>query len=434
MSSSSFESQFDTALASSPPGWQWLEPQRRRAQEHFAALGFPTTGQEDWKYTDLRAFAERTRDYLQAPAETGAASMDALANHGLTHAAGSLQFAFANGGLVAQAKDKLAGLRIRAWGDIQAADQARLLEEIAAEQEAPALTHFNTAFMSAGLVVDVADDVKLDRPIQLVFHGDGEPRSAQPKILLRLGRNSAASLIQHHFGSGPTSTNALVEVSCGPGAVMNLIKLQDESAEAHHIGTTNIHLASNSQLRTVLVDLGAKLARHDLQVSLNQPGANATIHGLILALGDSHIDYHTELKHRAKDTHSTEVIRGIAGSGGRSILNGKITVYPGADGTDASLANRNLLLSDNAEIDTKPELEIYADDVKCAHGATTGKLDSAALFYLRSRGVDGETARRILIMAFAGAVLDQIQVPEVRQYMEDRIAAKLGATAEALTR
>ncbi len=430
MSTNSLETQFDTALANSPPGWDWLKPQRKLAQEHFAATGFPTTHQEEWKYTDLREFIERTQDYLQTPAPNKAP--DSIPDRRLAYATDRLQIAFANGRLVARPNRGTHGLRIRSWDEVEAVDQARLLKEIAAEHEASSLTHLNTAFMSAGLVIEVADDAKIDTPIQLILHGDGQPGSAQPRILLRLGRNSAAKVIQHHFGDGPTSTNALVQANCGPGAMLSLIKLQDESATAHHLATTRIDLARDSQLCAVLVDLGAKLARNDLRVNLNGEGANAKVHGLMIALNGSHVDDHTELNHHARDTQSQEVIRGIAGSRGRSILNGKITVHPGADGTDASLSNRNLLLSGDAEIDTKPELEIYADDVKCAHGATTGKLDSSALFYLRSRGVDAETARRILITAFAGAVLEQVTSPELRQHLEDRIAAKISSMAETL--
>jgi Fe-S cluster assembly protein SufD len=406
----------------------WLKGLRAQALQRFTEQGgFPSQRDEDWKYTDLSPVAARALAFLDESPERPATKPAGSQLAGLEQA---ITVHFSNGRL-GELPGTVAGLRLSAFADIPAQQQKAVLDELTASRPRAGLTDLNTAFQSAGLLIELADGVELSAPLLLHFHSDGQALG-QPLVLLRQGRNSRLRLIQHHSGQGPASSNSLLLANCGEASRLDFLRIQDESSEAHHLATQQLHLARDAQLHATFIDLGARLARNDMQVSLADRGANAKLHGLFIANGESHIDYHTRLDHQAKDTHSHEIIRGIAGDRGRGVFNGKIIVHQGADGTDAEMANRNLLLSPRAEIDTKPELEIYADDVKCAHGATTGQLDNTALFYLRSRGIDNESARRILISAFAAEVIESIQPPELRTQLSGRLAERLGAEAVGL--
>jgi Fe-S cluster assembly protein SufD len=324
------------------------------------------------------------------------------------------------------------GLRLTDFADIPAQEQAQVLAELTASRPQAGLSDLNTAFMSSGLLIEVDDKVELQEPLLLHFHADGQAVSGQPQLLLRLGHNSRLQLVQHHKGTGAASNNTLLLAHCGRNSSLSFLRIQEESADTHHLAAQQLRLEQDARLEAGLIDLGARMARNDLQVSLAAPGAQANIRGLFIASGEAHVDYHTRLDHEAAHTQSSEIIRGIAADRGRGVFNGKIIVHEGADGTDAEMANRNLLLSPRAEIDTKPELEIYADDVKCAHGATTGQLDENALFYLRSRGIDQESARRILISAFAAEVIESVRPEGLRMQLNASLAERLGAEALGL--
>jgi len=408
----------------------WLRPTRNHGIEQFAASGFPTTRHEDWKYTDLTPVAERSLAYLadHQPAAPDVAQLPT--DHG-----DSWQVLFVNGCLApGQQLPTPAGLSLVALADADSASQARIMERLQALHANPAadLAALNAAFMSGGLLIEIAAGARIERPLEILFQGDGQPVAAQPRLVVSAGANSSFTLIEQYAGLGAGLTNAVTDLHCGPGAEVSYAKLQAESPDTHHVGLQRLVLERDSRLEVLHLDLGASLSRNDLQVELNAPGAAATIYGLFVADGSAHIDNHTRIDHRAPHTFSTETYRGIAANEGQGVFNGKIIVHVGADGTDAKLNNRNLLLSKTAEVDTKPELEIYADDVKCAHGATTGQLDANALFYLRSRGLDAAQARSALVNAFAQEILDRIPLPRLRNAVEQGLEVRLARNAEAV--
>ncbi|MDJ0929327.1 MAG: Fe-S cluster assembly protein SufD, partial [Gammaproteobacteria bacterium] len=289
------------------------------------------------------------------------------------------------------------------------------------------LAALNAAFLTDAVQIDIAANKVLDRPLHLVFVADGSPVSIQTRVLLTLGERSEATVIEQFVSDGAATTNTISHVECAPGARLHYLKLQDESGDAHHIAAQRLLVARNARVDALHIDLGARLARNDLTVELLAAGAEASMHGLFVGDSQRHIDNHTRVDHRAPHTHSVASYRGVLNDQSRGVFNGKILVHDDADGTDASLENRNLLLSQQAEIDTKPELEIYADDVKCSHGATTGQLDPAAIFYLRSRGVADADARRMLTLAFAAEITHRSPLQSLREHIEHQCGARIDA-------
>jgi Fe-S cluster assembly protein SufD len=253
---------------------------------------------------------------------------------------------------------------------------------------------------------------------------------ASSRLFVTAGQDSRMSIVEHHFSAGAGVSNIITEAHCRAGADLDFLKLQAESDDAIHLAAQSFEVAARAKLQLTHLDLGARLARNDLTVTLRGEGGEVSAQGLFLADGARHLDNHTRIEHLARHTTSRETYRGIANQTGRGVFNGKIIVFPGADQTDARLTNQNLLLARGAEVDTKPELEIYADDVKCSHGATIGRLDAQAIFYLRSRGIDEESARRMLVSAFAGQIVGSIQFPALREHLAALLRRRLGGLAD----
>jgi len=272
------------------------------------------------------------------------------------------------------------------------------------------------------VVLDLAAGATPDQPIYIVHQwSDGSAQvMSNPRVVVRAGANSRCVVIEHFVGAnaGECFTNAVCEIDVAAGASVEHYRIQQESLRSFHIGHVNVRLQQNGRYASHDIALGASLARVNLSTTLQGPGAHVALNGLIAPLGTQHLDAHTSIDHAAPHTTSDENYRGIAGERGRGVFNGKVIVRPDAQKTDARQSSRNLLLTPGAEIDTKPELEIYANDVKCSHGATTGRLDAAALFYLRSRGLDEADARALLIRAFAESIVTSIGPAAVRGYLE----------------
>ena len=243
-----------------------------------------------------------------------------------------------------------------------------------------------------------------------------------------MARDSRITLTIEHSGAAGSLANAVTQAWVGDGSHLSLIRVQCLPDDGMITDTSRLELGAGATASITSVDLGALLSRQSMTVALAGAGASATIDGLFLADGIRHIDNRTRLEHQAPATTSRESFRGLADGRGRGVFNGKIIVMPGAAGSNAALSNRNLLLATTAEIDTKPELEIYVDDVRCSHGATTGQLDSDALFYLRSRGLDPAAARQVLTAAFLREGLGGIVIPELRTRLEDLLQKKLGGS------
>jgi Fe-S cluster assembly protein SufD len=280
----------------------------------------------------------------------------------------------------------------------------------------------NQAFFEDGVVLDVSPGATPDQPIYIVHQWtDGSAQlMSNPRVVVRAGANSRCVVIEHFVGAnaGECFTNAVCDIDVAAGASVEHYRIQQESLRSFHIGHVNVRLQQNSRYASHDIALGASLARVNLSTTLQGAGAHVALNGLIAPLGTQHLDAHTTIDHAVPHTTSDENYRGIAGGRGRGVFNGKVIVRPDAQQTDARQSSRNLLLNAGAEIDTKPELEIYANDVKCSHGATTGQLDAAALFYLRSRGLDEATARALLIRAFAESIVTSLGPPALRNHLE----------------
>ena len=282
--------------------------------------------------------------------------------------------------------------------------------------------------MSDGLDITIADNQEIQTPVNVLLLTDGAPCAAQVRMSIRIGTNASARIIQQHQGQGESLVNTVTSIDCSEDSRLSFIKLQNESSDAQFIANQFVSLAARARYEHIGLDFGGQLARSDLNVSLQGPEAEADLNGVFVINGDRHVDNHLRVDHAAGHTVSHENFRGIlSDSTARGVFNGKIIVHSGADGTDANMSNHNLLLGDRAEIDTKPELEIYTDDVKCAHGSTTGRLDMNSLFYLRARGVPESEARRMLVAAFAKETIAKAGriLPGYENYLEGLFSAQL---------
>jgi Fe-S cluster assembly protein SufD len=412
-SSERYRAAFDTRWSGADP----LIELRRAALERFVAAGFPTQRQEDWKYTNLRRLEARTF----APARSAAIAVGGwIANVGT-------RIVLVNGhcmpGLssIEAQPPGMTLLTLKQWSERDPAAVAAFISQTA-RTRANALEDLNLAFFEDGVVLDLAAGAMPDQPIYIVHEWtDGSAQvMSNPRVVVRAGANSRCVVIEHFVGAnaGETFTNAICDIDVAAGASVEHYRIQQESLRSFHIGHVNVRLQQNSRYASHDIALGASLARVNLSTTLQAPGAHVALNGLIAPLGTQHLDAHTSIDHAAPHTTSDENYRGIAGERGRGVFNGKVIVRPDAQKIDARQSSRNLLLTAGAEIDTKPELEIYANDVKCSHGATTGQLDATALFYLRSRGLDEATARALLIRAFAESIVTSIGPAALRSHLE----------------
>ncbi len=287
----------------------------------------------------------------------------------------------------------------------------------------------NTALFGDGALLRIPNGVALERPVHLVFvTTPGEtPIATYPRVLLVLGQDARAEVVETFCaaGEGKYFTDVLTEAFLEAGARLAHAKVQREGPGAIHVATLQVEQAADSELASHSVSLGAQLARNDINVRLAEPGAHATLDGLLLAGKRQHTDFHTLIEHLVPRCSSEELYKGILDGRARGVFNGRVIVHPDAQHTDAQQSNHNLLLSRDAEIDTKPQLEIYADDVKCAHGATVGQLDEAMVFYLRARGIDEATARAMLVYGFAREIVDRTPVEALRGPLARELLARL---------
>ncbi|MCX6625587.1 MAG: Fe-S cluster assembly protein SufD [Acidobacteria bacterium] len=286
--------------------------------------------------------------------------------------------------------------------------------------EANPFVALNTANLTDVFVVEIEDGAVVTEPVRIAFHTDGAA-AVHPRVLILAGRNSQASVIEEYSGSGRYFTNAVTEIVAAENATLDHYKLQQESPEAYHVGTVQMHQGRNTNVTTFSLSFGGALVRNDINGVLDDENGECTMNGLFLTGDQQHVDHHTMLDHAKPHCRSREYYRGILGGSSTGVFNGKIIVRQDAQKTDAIQSNKNLLLSKDATINTKPQLEIWADDVRCTHGATVGQLDEEARFYLRSRGIGEAAARVMLTHAFAQDVLERIKIEALRTRMEGLI-------------
>jgi len=294
-----------------------------------------------------------------------------------------------------------------------------------AKFEQHAFTALNTAFISDGAFIEIGNDVVVEQPIHLLFISSGDSIS-HPRNLIVAGRHARASVVESYVSLRENEyfTNAVTEIVVGEGAHIDHYKLQRESESAFHVGTVQARQERNSQLHSFSFAVGGELARTNVYTSLEGDAATCTLNGLYLTDGTQHIDNQTSIEHIAPNCPSHELYKGVLDGRSHGVFNGKVYVHPEAQKTDGKQSNNNLLLSPNARVDTKPQLEIFADDVKCTHGATVGRLDELAMFYLNSRGIGPETARMLLTYAFAADVIETIELEPLKTELEKIVLAR----------
>jgi Fe-S cluster assembly protein SufD len=428
-----YESTFarlEGALRAGAP--DWLHDARRRALAEFKAQGFPSLRKEEWRFTRTRPIAEREFGMVERYTPNGV-SAEALTR--LTFDDASCHRIVVADGHFARDLSRLeelpAGVRVTSLREAIARDAA-LVERHLGRCADPAANPFvalNTAFLNDGVFVHVADGVELDTPVHVAFVSRAEGTVSHPRALIVAGRGARVSVVESYAGTGADYwTNAVTEIVCGENASVTHCRIQREVDGAFHVASQQAQLASNSRFSTENVSLGGTLARNDIGAVLGGEGIDARLDGLYLADGRGHAENHTFIRHAQPHCHSFELYKGILGGKARGVFNGKIHVDPGAQKTDAKQENNCILLSDDARINTNPQLEIFADDVKCTHGATVGQLDEMAVFYMRSRGVPHARARSILVYAFAAEVLERIAVEAVRERLEADLFGWLSRT------
>ncbi len=403
-----------------------LRPVQQDAASRFMAQGLPTIRHEDWKYTNLVPLSKRLF-HVTAHDDREMLSHDVFREIRFS-ARCKYRAVMVNGGFrpdLSNLESLAHGLKVYSIRAASAAghdDVANTLE--CSINRESALTDLNTAFLHDAVVVELGEGITVPEPLHLIFIGSGDASNflRLPRVIIHASRNCSIRIIEEYVSVGHDQglTNAVTEITLDEGATVHHHRLQVESREASHIGRIYATAAGNSRFLSDSVSFGASLARIDIDVALAEQGASCRLNGLFVAGGNQHVDHHTLIDHVVGNTHSDELYRGIIDERGRGVFNGKVIVRKDAQKISARQTSNNLLLSRYAEIDTKPQLEIYADDVICAHGATVGELDADASFYLRSRGMSEEDARALLTYAFAERVVEDIPVEGIRRWIENR--------------
>jgi Fe-S cluster assembly protein SufD len=419
----------------------WLARVRENAMASFDELGFPSVKEEEWKYTNVAAIARTNFKPHTATSAASSSEASELAIFGIVEAKDS-QLVFVNGRL-RNDLSRLTGLPqgvvaidlSEALADERYSEIARTHLSRHADSVANGFTALNTAFIHQGAFVYMPKGVTVKVPLHLLFISDvAEPDSASfPRVLVVAEENSNAKLIESYVSVADITyfTNAVVEISLAAGARLEHYKVQRESTDAFHVATTAADLGPNSSYDSTTITFGGQLSRHDINVTMDHEGAECWVDGLYLVTGTQHTDTHSVIDHRKPHCTSHQLYKGILDGKSRAVFNGKIFVRHDAQKTDAMQTNKNLLLSNEARVDTKPQLEILADDVKCAHGAAVGQIDQDELFYLSTRGIHYDLARNLLTYGFAEEVIGKIKIDSIRAQLDEAVLNRLNARLEA---
>jgi len=409
----------------------WLTEARRTAFGWVAKHGFPTLKDEDWRYTRL----DPILDIPFEPAVPGvghrlsSSTIDELAAD-----LGGTRLVFVNGHFAPELSSltKLPeGATVTNLASVLAED-SELLEPLLSRPFGPhhnAFTALNAALAEDGAFVHLPGGTTVEEPIQLVFFSDtgGSPLVSSPRSVVLAGPGSRVAIVEIYAGvpGDVYCTNAVTEIVLEEGAQVEHYKVQDEPETAFHLALLDVRQGRDSRFSSHSVALGSRVARHEVRVNLEAEGAEVSLDGLYMPRGDQHHDNPILIEHAAPHCTSRQLYKGVLDGHGQGVFNGRVVVRPGAFGTDASQTNKNLLLSDHAEVDTRPRLEILADDVKCTHGAAVGRLDEDAVFYLRSRGVPHQAARGLLIYAFVNEMVERLRLEPLRSRVEKLVAHRL---------
>ena len=415
----------------------WLQSLRESSFDQFKRTGFPNIKQEEWKYTNVAPIAKGSFAPILVSNGTELTGTNGLAPFTYEEARQS-RLVFVNGML----RKELSSMEAVPAGVIAMEFDAALRSS----QYEPAirehLEHYpyaddsgfsalNTAFFASGLFLKIPRGVSVEAPIHLLFVGEGRvgstPPAAFPRVLIMAEANSAATFIESYTSSsdGAYFTNAIIDLAVGDGARIQHYKIQRESMGAFHVATTRAQLGPHATYNTTTINFGAALSRHNIDVRMDHEGAECSVDGLYMVDGSQHTDTHSVIDHRQPHCTSHQLYKGILDGKSRAVFNGKVFVRHGAQQTDAQQTNKNLLLSTDARVDTKPQLEIFADDVKCTHGAAVGQIDEEEKFYLESRGINPSLARNMLTYGFAEEVIERIGIESIKRELDEAVLNRL---------
>ncbi len=402
------------------PGQQlaWANLLRQQAMQQLLQHGFPKPKDEDWKYTRVNGILS---SYM--PSTLGKKSHEVHSFQDWD----CYQLHFYDGHLVNAKQPALAQDLIITNLATAMQSHTTLIQNYFMQHHEHGFSALNSALWQDGAFVFIPDNLQLSKPVQLIFHHTSEHKTSHIRNVIIAGKNSAAEIIEVHTGENNNQyfTNTISDIVTLENAQLKHYKLQLESDKAFHVGTVFANLNRNSTFYSYQYSLGALLNRSDLQVQLQAENSECHLNGLYITEARQHCDHHTTVDHQQPHTNSNEDYRGILSGHSRAVFNGKVIVRPDAQKINAKQLNKNILLSDHAEIDTKPQLEIFADDVKCAHGATIGQLDDQALFYLQSRGLNLQQAQQLLIKAFIEDVLNDLTIIPLKNYLTTTLHKKI---------
>jgi len=412
-------------------GIPWIQRLRDHAADEFSARGFPSMRWEEWKYTDTQPLVKRVFESL--PVSTPPTARQSLGPNRL----GGLEshrLVFVDGRFAAELSDLgelPRGVVIQSLAEALARHVDVIEAHLARQADVGAnpFVALNTMLMSEGAFIHVPAGVKVEAPIHLLYLSTAEGGTSQLRNLILAEESSDATVIEHYSAGDGLSywVNAVTEVVLSDNAQLEHYKLEEEGDKAFHIATVEVHQARDSRFVSHNAALGGRLVRNDIGTRLNGENAHCVLNGLYVLKGRQHVDNHTRIDHMQPRAVSRELYKGVMDGWSRGVFNGKVIVHKDAQLTDSNQSNHNLLLSPNAEADPKPQLEIFADDVRCTHGATVGQLDEDALYYLRSRGVPAHEARVLLTFAFANDVITRMRLEPVRVHLENLIKTRLPA-------
>jgi Fe-S cluster assembly protein SufD len=409
----------------------WLDELRRAGADRFEAVGFPSNKSEEWRFTQLAPII-RTK-FRAANGEGHGPHVSETVERFTFGREAASELVFVNGQFEPELS-KLGrlprGVRVMSLAEAFEAESARVRQHLArhAKLESNPFVALNTGSLRNGAFIHISRGVIVEQPIHLLFLSSSghEPIVSHPRILAVMEEGAQATLVESYVGEGVYFSNAVTEIVAAPDSRIDHCKLQQESLSAYHVATMQVELGRNSTFVSHSASVGSRITRNDLNVVMAGDHADATLNGLVLVSGDQHVDNHTLLDHAAPNCPSHELYKHVLGDKSTAVFKGKILVRRPAQKTDSKQSSKTLLLSDDAMMNSQPALEIYADDVKCTHGSTTGPVDEEQVFYLRSRGVSLEASRHLLTYAFAADITRRIKVAPVRERLESYMAVQHG--------
>ncbi|MBI2846248.1 MAG: Fe-S cluster assembly protein SufD [Chloroflexi bacterium] len=408
---------------------EWIQSLRSAAASRFVELGFPAAKNEEWKYTNVASIAHGDFALMldDLPREISARLIQPFTFEEPRWS----RLVFINGvsyPALSSVPNLPEGVQVGSLADVMTKDGGALEQHLAqhARYQDNTFTALNTASFRDGAFIYVPDGIALKEPVHLLFVSVAGEKAivSHPRSLIISGRGSALTIIESYvsLADGQSFTNAVTEIVAGEGAIIDYYKFNRDGERAFHVGTTQVHQYKDSRFTSLTVAVGGKLVRNNLNILPDATGCECALNGLYFAAGEQHIDNHVAIDHVKPQGTSRLLYKGVLGGKSRAVFNGRVTVHKDAQKTDAHQTNKNLLLSDYAEVDSKPQLEILADDVRCTHGAAVGQLDRDAVFYLLSRGLDRKTTRNLLTYAFASEVVNSTKVERVRSEVDKIVA------------